>query len=176
ADIEKNVGWCENAFAKRGFTTKRLHTQTVPLLLAERNVKNAKKTVLSYLQIDRQPVDPSKWEQESPWKPTLKEKNAEGKWASIPFEKLQTELKRDWRIFVRSASDAKGPAMAFIASLDALAEIKREPNFNIKVIMDFEEELGSPHLPDAVIKYKTELAADMLIIFDGPRHVSNEPT
>jgi acetylornithine deacetylase/succinyl-diaminopimelate desuccinylase-like protein len=176
ADIEKNVSWCENAFAKRGFTTKRLSTQTVPLLLAERKVKNAKKTVLIYLQIDGQPVDPSEWEQESPWKPTLKEKNAEGKWASIPFEKLKTELKRDWRIFVRSASDAKGPAMAFIASLDALAEIKREPNFNIKVIMDFEEELGSPHLPDAVNNYKTELAADMLIIFDGPRHVSNEPT
>ena len=36
ADIEKNVLWCEAAFAKRGFTTQRLKTATVPLLLAER--------------------------------------------------------------------------------------------------------------------------------------------
>ena len=41
--------------------------------------------------------------------------------------------------------------MAFLASLDALKELKAEPNFNIKVIMDFEEELGSPNLPEAVI-------------------------
>ncbi|MFM8912763.1 MAG: M20/M25/M40 family metallo-hydrolase [Flammeovirgaceae bacterium] len=176
SDIETNVQWCEKAFAKRGFTTKRLNTETVPLLLAERKAKNGNKTVLIYLQIDGQPVDPSKWEQESPWKPTLKEKDAAGKWVALPYERLQAEINRDWRIFVRSASDAKGPAMAFIASLDALAELKREPNYNIKVIMDFEEELGSPHLPGAVMQFKNDLAADMLIIFDGPRHVSNQPT
>lgn len=175
-DIEKNVQWCEAAFAKRGFTTQRLKTETVPLLLAERKVKNPKKTVLIYLQIDGQPVNASQWDQESPWKPTLKEKDVEGKWVAIPFERLQEGLHRDWRIFVRSAADAKGPAMAYLASLDALKELKREPNFDMKVIMDFEEELGSPHLPAAVTQYKNELAADMLIIFDGPRHISNQPT
>ncbi|MFM9841053.1 MAG: M20/M25/M40 family metallo-hydrolase [Cyclobacteriaceae bacterium] len=177
ADIEKNVQWCENAFAKQGFTMQRLNTEAVPLLLAERKVANAKKTVLIYLQIDGQPVDSSKWDQESPWKPTLKEKDATGKWNALPFEKLKSgTIDRDWRIFVRSASDAKGPAMAYLASLDALKELKLEPNYNMKVIMDFEEELGSPHLAAAVNQYKNELAADQLIIFDGPRHVSNQPT
>jgi acetylornithine deacetylase/succinyl-diaminopimelate desuccinylase-like protein len=176
-DIEKNVQWCENAFAKRGFTTKRLNTETVPLLLAERKVSNPKKTVLIYLQIDGQPVQANQWDQESPWKPTLKEKDTNGKWNTLPFDQLKTgNIDRDWRIFVRSASDAKGPAMAYLASLDALKELKSEPNFDMKVIMDFEEELGSPHLPAAVIQYKNELAADQLIIFDGPRHVSNQPT
>jgi acetylornithine deacetylase/succinyl-diaminopimelate desuccinylase-like protein len=175
-DIEKNVQWCEAAFAKRGFTTKRLETETVPLLLAERKVKNPKKTVLIYLQIDGQPVKPSQWEQESPWKPTLKEKGTDGKWNSINYERLFENPDRDWRIFARATSDAKGPAVAFLASLDALKELKAEPNFNIKVIMDFEEELGSPHLPEAVTKFKNDLASDMLIIFDGPRHVSNQPT
>ncbi len=182
-DIEKNIQWCESAFANRGFTTLRLETPTVPLLLAERKVKNAKlpagkavKTVLIYLQFDGQPVNPAQWDQESPWKPTLKEKDSNGKWNPIAYEKLYEGLNPDWRIFARSTSDAKGPAMAFIASLDALNELKAEPNYNIKVIMDFEEELGSPNLPAAVIKYKKELAADMLIIYDGPRHVSNQPT
>lgn len=175
-DIEKNVQWCEAAFARRGFTTKRLNTETVPLLLAERPVKNAKKTVLIYLQIDGQPVNPSQWNQESPWKPTLKEKDAQGKWQPIAYERLNEDLNPDWRIFARATSDAKGPAMAFLASLDALNELKSEPNYNMKVIMDFEEELGSPHLPGAVSQYKNELAADMLIIYDGPRHISNQPT
>ena len=42
--------------------------------------------------------------------------------------------------------------------------------------MDFEEELGSPHLPEAVTQYKEKLAADMLVILDGPRHITNQPT
>lgn len=175
-DIEKNIQWCEAAFVKRSFTTMRLKTPTVPLLLAERAVKNAKKTVLIYLQIDGQPVNPSQWEQEDPWKPVLKEKGADGRWKIIPYENLQQNVNPDWRIFARAASDAKGPAMAFIAALDALKETGLSPNYNIKVIMDFEEELGSPNLPAAVAAYKKELSADMLIIYDGPRHISNQPT
>lgn len=175
-DIERNIKWCEDAFAKRSFTTTRLKTPTVPLLLAERTVKNPKKTVLIYLQIDGQPVNPSAWEQEDPWKPVLKEQGTDGKWKNIPYEKLQQNINPDWRIFARSTSDAKGPAMAFIAALDALKETGLSPNYNIKVIMDFEEELGSPNLPAAVFAYKKELSADMLIIYDGPRHISNQPT
>lgn len=174
--IEKNIQWCENAFTTRGFTLQRLSTPTVPLLLAERKVKKATKTVLIYLQLDGQPVNPALWDQESPWKPVLKEMNSEGKWSIISDYKLSSNYNRDWRIFARSTSDAKGPVAAFLASLDALQELKKEPNYNIKVIMDFEEELGSPRLPAAVTQYKNELTADWFIIFDGPRHVSNQPT
>lgn len=176
ADIEPNVRWCESAFGQRGFTTQRLDTETVPLLLATRLAKHATRTVLIYLQIDGQPVEPSDWEQESPWKPVLKEKGTDGKWSAIDFTRLYEGYDPDWRIFARSASDAKGPVAAFLAALDALAELKLEPNYNLKVIMDFEEELGSPQLPGIVTKYKTALQADMLLILDGPRHVSNRPT
>lgn len=176
ADIEKNVIWCEAAFTRRGFTTQRLNTPTVPLLLAERPVKNAKKTVLIYLQIDGQPVNPSSWTQPHPWKPVLKEQQPNGEWRIIDDQKLKGTLNRDWRIFARSTSDAKGPAMAFLAALDALSALNASSNYNLKVIMDFEEELGSPNLPKAVQQYQQELNADMLIIFDGPRHVSNQPT
>ena len=175
-DIEKNIQWCESAFAKRGFATLRLETPTVPLLLAESKAKGAHKTVLIYLQIDGQPVDSSKWFQESPWTPTLKEKNTNGEWKAIAYDRLYDGYNPDWRVFARSTSDAKGPAVAFLAALDAMAGAKATPNFNIKVIMDFEEELGSPRLPAAVDRYKKELASDMLVIFDGPRHVSNQPT
>jgi acetylornithine deacetylase/succinyl-diaminopimelate desuccinylase-like protein len=179
ADIEKNVVFSEAAFAKRGFTTQRLTTPAAPLLLAQRTFtkkKNAK-TVLIYLQIDGQPVDSAKWNQASPWTPALKERDTNGQWNAIPYERLTSgPINPEWRIFARATSDAKGPAAAFLASLDALASLKKQPDFNVKVIMDFEEELGSPNLPDAVKRYKTELAADRLIIFDGPRHISNQPT
>ena len=60
--------------------------------------------------------------------------------------------------------------------MDILNDHKIQPNFNLKVILDFEEELGSPQLPKAVLANKEKLAADMLVIFDGPRHLSNQPT
>lgn len=68
----------------------------------------------------------------------------------------------------RSASDAKGPVSMFLAAIDAMQAAGFTPNFNMKVIMDFEEELGSPNLPQAVRDNRNTLAADMLIIFDGP--------
>lgn len=174
-DIEENVTWCESAFNKRGFTTSRINTETAPLLLAERRHKKAKKTVLIYLQIDGQPVDSTRWFQDSPYIPTLKKKNSNGEWEAIPWEKI-ANYEDDWRVFARSASDAKGPVSMFLAALDAAAEVKIRPNYNIKVIMDFEEELGSPSLPKAVTENAALLKADMLIIYDGPRHITNKPT
>ncbi|HXV77562.1 MAG TPA: M20/M25/M40 family metallo-hydrolase, partial [Candidatus Polarisedimenticolaceae bacterium] len=176
-DIEKNVAFCEAAFAKRGFSTRRLTTPGAPLLLAERTFDRGEKTVLIYLQIDGQPVDPDAWDQESPWTPVLKERDASGAWRIIPADRLEGGTPNpEWRIFARAASDAKGPVAAFLASLDAAAALEVAPDFDIKVIMDFEEELGSPNLPSAVERFRSELAADRLVIFDGPRHISNRPT
>ena len=173
--IEKNVQWCEKAFADRSFTTQRIETPAAPLLLAERRHPNAQQTVLIYLQLDGQPVDSTRWFQESPYLPVLKQRNQEREWYKIPWESL-TEYKDDWRVFARSASDAKGPVAMFLAALDAAKANAISPNYNIKVIMDFEEELGSPHLPEAVTKNAALLKADMLLIFDGPRHITNKPT
>ena len=174
--IEENIIWCENAFEARDFSVKRLATPTVPILLAERKVSGAEKTVLIYLQIDGQPADATFWEQKSPWIPALKVQNDAGKWSEIDWNRIHDNYDPDWRIFARSASDAKGPAAAFLAALDAAEELGIQPNYNIKVILDFEEELGSPNLPVAVEKYKEDFAADMMIIYDGPRHASNQPT
>lgn len=173
--IEKNVSWSEDHFAKRGFITQRILTEGAPLLLASQKFKGAKSTVLIYLQMDGQPVDPSKWEQENPYNPVLKQKKEDGTWETIDWSKIEN-YKDDWRIFARSASDAKGPVVMFLAAMDALKKTKTTPNFNIKVILDFEEEMGSPNLPQAVNNNRTLLAADMLVIFDGPMHRLNKPT
>jgi acetylornithine deacetylase/succinyl-diaminopimelate desuccinylase-like protein len=176
-DIEKNVQWCETAFPRRGFTTQRLATATAPLLLAERKSRRpGAPTVLAYLQMDGQPVDPTFWHQESPWKAVLKKQVPGEGWVEIPWESLRGELDPEWRIFARAASDAKGPVMIFLAAMDALASLGEDLPYHLKVIIDFEEELGSPQLPKAVETYRRELAAEALVIFDGPPHISNEPT
>ncbi len=177
-DMELNVQWCETHFAKRGFTTKRLNTPAVPLLLAERrSTQTNAKTVLVYLQVDGQPVDPTHWYQESPYEAVLKQQGKEGGWEQINWDKLYTEsINPEWRIFARSTSDSKGAVNMFLTAMDMIEVEDFEPNFNLKVIMDFEEELGSPNLPQAVIDYKEDLSADMLVIFDGPRHSTNRPT
>uniref|UniRef100_UPI004049525A M20/M25/M40 family metallo-hydrolase n=1 Tax=Fulvivirga sp. TaxID=1931237 RepID=UPI004049525A len=174
-DIEKNIQWCESAFGERKFTTTRIETSTVPLLLAERKVKKPKKTVLIYLQIDGQPVDTTRWFQDSPYIPALKMKTATGEWEEMDWSKIEN-YDDDWRVFARSTSDAKGPAAMFLAAIDAIDDNKISPNFDMKVIMDFEEELGSPRLPQAVIDNKELLKSDMLVIFDGPMHITNKPT
>lgn len=174
--VEQNVVYMERAFQDRGFTTIRLETGGPPLLLAEQLLPNPKRTVLVYLQIDGQPVDSTKWFQESPYKPVLKRRTAGGNWQEIPWASLEGEIDPEWRIFARSASDAKGPVMMFLTALDIARQEGLMREYNLKVIMDFEEEMGSPHLSAAVDKYRDRLAADMLLIFDGPRHVSNRPT
>lgn len=177
-DIRKIIAYMGQELRERGFETTELPTEGSPLLFAERDFDGAKKTVLVYLQSDGQPVDPMRWEQEDAFKPVLKEKTADGGWAEIDAERLFGGEKHDsdWRIFARSASDSKGPNIQFLAALDAMESGGFTPDFNIKVIVDTEEELGSPHLPSAVEENRDLLAADMLLILDGPPHISGAPT
>ena len=174
--IEVNLAWCESEFNKRGYSTEKLETGGIPLLLVEKKQSEASKTVLFYFHVDGQAVDRSKWTQPDPYIPVLKAQTKEGDWEIIPMEKLHNEYDADWRIFARSSSDDKGPIAMFLTAWDALADAGFSPNYNVKIILDFEEEQGSPLLPDAVISYKEKLAADMMLIMDGPRHTSNEPT
>lgn len=173
--IENNILWTEKEFSKRNFTTTRIQTAGSPLVLAERTFVKKGKTVLVYLQMDGQPVDVSRWNQEDPFKPVLKKMGLDGQWEIIDWEMID-QYDDEWRIFARSASDAKGPVSMFLASIDAMDELRLKPNFNIKVILDYEEEIGSPNLPASVERNSTLLHSDMLVIFDGPLHRLNKPT
>ena len=70
--IEKNIEWTEEEFGKREFKVSKIITKGAPLLLAKRDFTSKGETVLIYLQMDGQPVDPSKWNQENPYNPVLK--------------------------------------------------------------------------------------------------------
>lgn len=177
-DIEKNVDWCTQQLAAKGFTTKRLPTATVPLLLASYKIQEKEKpTLLFYFHIDGQPVDASFWFQESPYEATLKEEQEGEGWVAIPWKHLKgATLNPDWRIFARSSSDDKSPFTMFLAALTTLQESGQSLPYHLKIILDFEEEKGSPNLAKTVAENKADLAADMLVIFDGPKHPTNQPT
>ncbi|TDQ18377.1 acetylornithine deacetylase/succinyl-diaminopimelate desuccinylase-like protein [Algoriphagus boseongensis] len=174
--IAVNIKWCEDQFAKRGWTSERLETGGIPLLLAEKKQAGAKKTALFYFHIDGQAVDRSKWFQKDPYEPVLKAQKSDGSWEELPIQKLQKEYDAEWRIFGRSTSDDKGPFAMFLTGWDALTQAGMNPDYSIKIILDFEEEQGSPNLPGAVTQYKEKLASDLMLIMDGPRHTSNLPT
>ena len=175
-DILRLIEWMEPQFRARGFSPMRIPTDGSPFLLAERLNPDSDRTVLVYLQADGQPVDPSAWYQDSPWEAVLKEQDAAGNWNIIDWSRLDKELNPDWRIFARSASDSKGPMAQFLIAMDVLRSQKVEPDFNLVVIIDTEEELGSPNLADALADNRERLDAELLLIFDGPPHASNEPT
>jgi acetylornithine deacetylase/succinyl-diaminopimelate desuccinylase-like protein len=175
-DIEVNIQWCEQVFAARSWTYERLETGGIPLLLVEKKQPNSKKTALFYFHVDGQAVDISKWDQLNAYEPVLKAETTSGTWEVIPMERLRTEYNPDWRLFGRSTSDDKGPLAMMIAAWDALTEAGISPDYSVKIILDFEEEQGSPLLPAAVSQHKDKLAADLMLIMDGPRHTSNLPT
>ncbi|AOT10230.1 hypothetical protein S4054249_09795 [Pseudoalteromonas luteoviolacea] len=175
-DIKKLSQWLIKAFNQRGFNAHTLDMPGSPIVYAERINPEAKKTMLVYLQADGQPVDPSAWQQPNPYQAVLKTKTDDGKWEIVPWSLLNNPIDPNLRIFARSASDSKGPIAQFLVALDILNEQKVKLDYNLKVIMDTEEEIGSPHLPAAIVAHKDKLKADLLLIFDGPPHNSNQPT
>ena len=180
SDIYKLMDWTENKFKSLDFKINRLDTETIPLMLASKHISDDYKTVLIYMHLDGQPVDLSKWNQENPFIPVYKLKE-DGKFVDYDSNKIanidyETLEEKDIRIFARASSDAKGPVMMLIQAMKFMNSKNIDNKFNLKLIMDFEEEKGSPSLPAAVKKHSTILKSDALLIFDGPQHESDLPT
>jgi acetylornithine deacetylase/succinyl-diaminopimelate desuccinylase-like protein len=117
-------------------------------------VAGATRTLLLYSHYDGQPVNPKGWRQPDPFTPVV----------------------RDGRLYARSASDDKSPIIMTLAAIDALKAAGLAPTSNIRVILDGEEEAGSPSLVPAIATYRDKLAADLMVILDGPQHSSGRPT
>ena len=172
--INKNIQWLSDVFSDLEFETTVLETEALPLFFAQKEVDKSLPTILFYMHFDGQPVDTSKWNQQSPYDPVIKMRSGES-WIEVSESELTT-FDKEWRIFARSASDDKGPIAMFISALKLLKKNGTEPEFNIKLILDSMEEKGSPVLAPAVAVHKEVLASDYLVVFDGPMHDSGLPT
>lgn len=178
ADVVANVEHLERAFQNRGFQTRRLDNHGKPLLYAEWPKKlPGAKTVLYYAHLDGQPVVDREWSQPSPWKPVVKQKTRTGAWEVVATDRLfAAKLDPELRVFARSASDDKAPIMMLLAAFDGLAQAAAAPATNVKVLIDSEEEKGSPAMREVGGANQQLLACDALVILDGPRHQSERPT
>jgi acetylornithine deacetylase/succinyl-diaminopimelate desuccinylase-like protein len=177
-DIRKNVAWLETAFRKRGFVTQQLPNEGKPMLFAQWPDADPRlKTVLFYMHLDGMPVLPEQWAQKSPWIPVLKRRTATGAWEQIDSAQLFSGgVDREWRVFGRSSADDKAPIMMFLAAVDALKADAGRPAVNIKVVLDSEEERGSPSIGTVMHAHLDLLRCDAIVIHDGPMHATNRPT
>ncbi len=177
-DIRKNVAWLEAAFRKRGLVTQQLPNEGKPMLFAQWPDADPRlKTVLFYMHLDGMPVLPELWAQKSPWVPVLKRRTAAGAWEQIDSSQLFSgAVDPEWRVFGRSSADDKAPIMMFLAAIDALRASGEKPAVNIKVVLDSEEERGSPSIGKVMHAHLDLLRCDAIVIHDGPMHATNRPT
>lgn len=175
-NIRTNATLLREMLAKRGFTAEILETPGNPLVWGELKTPGAMRTLLLYAHYDGQPVNPKDWKQASPFMPLLRDGRMEDGAQELGDPLARASYEPRERIYARSASDDKAPIVALLAAFDALKAAKVQPTSNIRIILDGEEEAGSPSIVPAIGKYRDKFAADAMFIFDGPVHPSERPT
>ncbi|MEK6629479.1 MAG: M20/M25/M40 family metallo-hydrolase [Acidobacteriota bacterium] len=146
-----------------------------PVVYAELPAPGATRTLVFYAHYDGQPVDAAAWTGTKPFEPALRTNSIEAGGQLRPLPSPGTPYQDDWRIYGRSASDDKSPIVAFLAAIDALAAGGIPRAVNLKLILDSEEENGSPHLEAALLAHRDVVTGDVLITGDGPVHQSGRP-
>ncbi len=80
------------------------------------------------------------------------------------------------RLYGRGTADNKGQHTINLAAMEAVLARRGRLGFNLKVLLETGEEVGSPGLKDVCAEHKDLLAADVLIASDGPRLQPRRPT
>ena len=144
--IQEVADFLLNWLGDLGFTAALKQTAGWPLVLGRRTEDPALPTVMIYGHYDVQPPDPL------------------ALWDSPPFEPTI----RDGRLYARGVGDNKGQHTAHLFAIEALLAVNGKLPCNVIVLLEGEEEVGSPHIADFITQHKDELDADLVIISDGP--------
>jgi len=91
-------------------------------------------------------------------------------WHSPPF----APQVRDGRIWGRGTGDNKGQHLAHLYGIEALLAHGPLP-CTVTVLLDGDEELGSPHLPWFAEHHRDLMAADLVVWSDGPVYSDGGP-
>lgn len=171
ADMRKNAERLQALFTARKFKVETVGGPGAPVVLASLDVPNAAGTLTFYIHYDGQPVDAKEWTRCQPFTPCLW--SASGPVADDP---ARTTFDPDWRLYGRSTSDDKGPIVAFLNAVDALRATGSGPTWNLRVVLDGEEEAGSANFRRFAAARPGALKTDLAVTLDGPRHPSGRPT
>jgi len=171
ADMRRNAVHVAGLFRARGFTVTSTEGPGAPVVLATLDVPNARGVMTLYIHYDGQPVNPGEWKRCPPFAPCLVAPS--GPLALTP---AITTFDPETRVYGRSTSDDKGPIIAVLNAVDALRATGRGPLWNLRVVLDGEEEAGSANFRRFATERAAALKADVAITLDGPRHPSGRAT
>lgn len=171
ADIIKNADALTGMFEKRGFTVARVQTPGSPVLIARRDAANAVGTLTFYMHYDGQPTEAKDWTIGQPFVPVAMLGPTR-----IDLATTSAALNPDLRIYGRAVADDKGPIVAFLAAMDGLSATNATVPWSLRVVLDGEEEAGSPNFTAAMTANAAAVRGDLAVIVDSPRHPSGLPT
>jgi acetylornithine deacetylase/succinyl-diaminopimelate desuccinylase-like protein len=147
-DCQDAAEWLLKELASLGFEASVRPTQGHPMVVA--HGKAARPDVphlLFYGHYDVQPPDPLEL------------------WETPPFDPRIKDAETGQQIIGRGVADDKGQLMTFIEAVRAFKETGDLP-CKISILLEGEEETGSPSLPAFLAANKKELAADLALVCD----------
>ena len=137
--------WLHQKAARIGLKSALYETPGNPILIARGPVKPGRPTVLLYGHYDVQPVDPLDL------------------WKCPPFEPyLENGL-----VVARGSSDNKGQIFSHLLGVEHALREKGDLPVNLIVLVEGEEEIGSPNLAPFLKKHRDELACDVIALSDS---------
>jgi acetylornithine deacetylase/succinyl-diaminopimelate desuccinylase-like protein/SAM-dependent methyltransferase len=95
----------------------------------------------------------------------------EPEWRTPPFEP-RVEGDRMWG---RGTGDNKGQILTYVHAFEALADLDLLPPMKVTFLVEGEEEVGSPTLPEFVRRHRDRLQADLCLYSDGPMYPGDRP-
>ena len=155
----QNIGIRESAdrlvgmLAAIGLQANAWPTAGHPMVIARWSGAPGRPTVLLYGHYDVQPPEPLE------------------AWTTPPFEPAI----RDGRIFARGVADNKGQHLAQILAIEAHLSVHGRLPCNVILLLEGEEEVGSPHIADFIRTHRDALRADLAVTADGQMHASGRP-
>lgn len=152
--LEETASWWVEKLKPLDLDVEIWETGGGPVVFAQsKTFDSSKTTALLYGHYDVQPVDPIEL------------------WDSDPFEPVI----RDGKVFARGASDNKGQSFYTFLALRALLDLRGDFPVNIKLLIEGEEESGSPGLARILPEKKEKLKSDHLLIIDSGFDRFDEP-
>jgi len=153
ADIRQAAIWVVNKLQKLGFQVELRETARHPVVFGHLVIDASLPTILIYGHYDVQPPDPL------------------DEWITPPF----SPTIRDGHIYARGATDNKGQCLTYLEAMEAMLSVSGRLPLNVKVLIEGEEEIGSPNLGPFLQENQEYLQTDVIAISDGSQFASGIP-